>query len=332
MEARKTGKPTQRDVARAAGVSVATVSYVLSGKRGGCAISPATASRIRRAAEELGYQKNADAAALSALKSEKLRLLVLSPWLYAQFSDFTYRINRVLERSDAHVEYRNYKQGELRRALSAALCKRYDAVLLMGTAAEDDAHLSRMRHAYPNVIPVNREAEGYPFVAGDDGDAVEALCRRVSSAEYDVFAAVLSPSPSSCEERRYEGFLRVFPRGKAVSEEEARALLESGERVCLFCPQYRPAATLLLHAMRSGRRVPEEVGILAYDVHSQIEEFLSLPLCTVDPNIEEMAERALLHARALSRGEGAEASRVCASVRWGETAMTHEKTTKTSNK
>jgi hypothetical protein len=52
----------------------------------------------------------------------------------------------------------------------------------------------------------------------------------------------------------------------------------------------------------------------------------------VDPNIEEMAKKALLHARALSRGEGAEACRVCASVRWGETAMTHEKTTKTSNK
>ena len=72
MEAKKTGKPTQRDVARAAGVSVATVSYVLSGKRGGCAISPATEARIRRAAEELGYQKNADAAALSASTSQAL--------------------------------------------------------------------------------------------------------------------------------------------------------------------------------------------------------------------------------------------------------------------
>ena len=319
MEAKKTGKPTQRDVARAAGVSVATVSYVLSGKRGGCAISPATEARIRRAAEELGYEKNADAAALSARKAEKLRLLVLSPWLYAQFSDFTYRVNRVLEASDAHVEYRNYKQGELRRALSAALCKRYDAVLLMGTAREDDAHLSRMKAVYSNVIPINREAEGYPFVAGDDAEAVKALCQK-TKRDYDVYAAVLSAAPSSCERRRYEGFLRAFPEGRGVSEEEARELLSGGESVCLFCPQYRSAATLLLHAARSGRQVPEEVGILSYDVHSQIEEFLPLPLCTVDPNIEQMAERALLHARALSRGERPEACRIPATVRWGKTA------------
>lgn len=320
MEAIKTGKPTQRDVARLAGVSVATVSYVLSGKQGGCVISPATEARIRRAAEELGYRKNGEAAALSALKSEKLRLLVLSPWLYAQFSDFTYRINRVLEAADAHVEYRNYTQGEVKRALSATLCKKYDAVLLMGTSADDDAHLVRMRRTYPNVIPINRAVEGYAFVAGDDGDATEALCRRVDPRGYDTFAILTSCAPSTCEKQRKEGFLRVFPEGKTVSEVEARALLGGGERVLLFCTQYHPAASLLSQAVRAGKRVPEEVGILAYDIHSQIEEFLPLSLSTVDPCIEEMAKNALLHARAFARGERPAPCRIRATVRWGETA------------
>ncbi len=46
---------TIKDVAARAGVSVATVSHVLNGTR---KVAPATAERVRRTIEELGYQPN----------------------------------------------------------------------------------------------------------------------------------------------------------------------------------------------------------------------------------------------------------------------------------
>jgi DNA-binding LacI/PurR family transcriptional regulator len=64
---------TLAEVARRAGVSPSTVSYVLSGKR---PISPATRRRVERAITELGYHPNAGARALAARKSHLLALVV----------------------------------------------------------------------------------------------------------------------------------------------------------------------------------------------------------------------------------------------------------------
>jgi len=52
-------KPTIRDVAESAGVSLTTVSYVLSGRPGGnTRISQPTQDRVHAAAQELGYVPN----------------------------------------------------------------------------------------------------------------------------------------------------------------------------------------------------------------------------------------------------------------------------------
>ena len=60
------------DVARAAGVSPSTVSYVLSGKR---PISPATSVRVAEAIERLGYRPHAGARALASSRTNVLALV-----------------------------------------------------------------------------------------------------------------------------------------------------------------------------------------------------------------------------------------------------------------
>lgn len=64
---------TIADVARYAGVSSSTVSYVLSGKR---TISEATRSRVTHAVSELGYHPNAGARSLAARRSSIVALVV----------------------------------------------------------------------------------------------------------------------------------------------------------------------------------------------------------------------------------------------------------------
>ena len=71
------GKPTSSDVAAAAGVSRATVSYVLNGVHG--RISDRTRDRVNEAAARLGYVPNAMASALRAGRTE-IVLLALPSW------------------------------------------------------------------------------------------------------------------------------------------------------------------------------------------------------------------------------------------------------------
>ncbi len=61
--------PTSHDVARAAGVSQATVSAVLSGTRGNIRISDATRRRVHAAATALNYAPNPAAQALRRRRS-----------------------------------------------------------------------------------------------------------------------------------------------------------------------------------------------------------------------------------------------------------------------
>jgi DNA-binding LacI/PurR family transcriptional regulator len=70
------GMATIHDVARQAGVSVSTVSYVINGTR---KISDATSARVRQAMEELGYRPNAFARGLASKRTRTIGLMFPTP-------------------------------------------------------------------------------------------------------------------------------------------------------------------------------------------------------------------------------------------------------------
>lgn len=70
-------RPTQVDVARLAGVSRATVSYVLNGQtEGRVPISEETRQRVLEAIEELGYEPDARAQALRSGNTKTIALII----------------------------------------------------------------------------------------------------------------------------------------------------------------------------------------------------------------------------------------------------------------
>ncbi|MFJ6482802.1 MULTISPECIES: LacI family DNA-binding transcriptional regulator [unclassified Streptomyces] len=69
-------RPTIKDIARQAGVSESAVSFALNGRPG---VSQDTRARIRRVAEELGWQPNSAARALSGERSGAVGLVLARP-------------------------------------------------------------------------------------------------------------------------------------------------------------------------------------------------------------------------------------------------------------
>ncbi|MGW6784635.1 LacI family DNA-binding transcriptional regulator [Streptomyces sp. NPDC054987] len=69
-------RPTIKDIARRAGVSQSAVSFALNGRPG---VSQDTRARIRRVAEELGWQANSAARALSGERSGAVGLVLARP-------------------------------------------------------------------------------------------------------------------------------------------------------------------------------------------------------------------------------------------------------------
>ncbi len=69
-------KVSLKDIAEAAGVSTALVSYVLNNKEEEARVSKGTATRIREIAKEMNYQPNQIAKSLKSGKSQAIGLLV----------------------------------------------------------------------------------------------------------------------------------------------------------------------------------------------------------------------------------------------------------------
>lgn len=80
---------TMREVALRAGVSKATVSYVLNGREASMRIPEETRSRILRAVDDLGYHPNAVARNLAHKRTDTIAVVMQFPALFSGWSGFT---------------------------------------------------------------------------------------------------------------------------------------------------------------------------------------------------------------------------------------------------
>ena len=124
-----------KDVARAAGVSVSTVSYVLSGKR---AISEKTAAKVRDAIRELQYTPDASAQKMRGIRN---RILAVSEPIRGDINE---------------AKYNAYFLHTARQARNAG----YD-VLLLDIVEDDERVAEAGSYGKPCV------AIGYPSRKGD---------------------------------------------------------------------------------------------------------------------------------------------------------------------
>ena len=150
------------DVARAAGVSVSTVSYALSGKR---PISASTRERIEHAVRELGYRPHAGARALASQRTNVLALMAplrvdVNVGVIMQFvtgvvtraRDFEHDV--LLLTQDDHAGVERVAAGSM-----------VDAVIMMDVEAEDPRLPILRRQRQPAVlIGLPRDASGLSCV------------------------------------------------------------------------------------------------------------------------------------------------------------------------
>ena len=119
---------TLKDIAKKAGVSAMTVSRALNGKIKD--ISPQTAEKVRKLAEEMGYIPNSSAKALASHSSKLVAVLLL---------DKTESPNPLMD------SYNSYFCGELAREIQK---NGYD---LMLHVIQDYSGVSYCRNACPVV-------------------------------------------------------------------------------------------------------------------------------------------------------------------------------------
>lgn len=190
------GRPTIRDVARAAGVSKGAVSFALNGRDG---VSDDTRARILAVAAELGWAPSARARALSSSRARAVGLVIARPpetlWADPFFSVFVAGIETVLSRRGyalvLQVVPTHLSEDEAYRRL--ARDGRIDGAFLTDLLVDDPRPRLLRELGVPTVRIAPEGHESEPSVVVDDRPGILAAVRHLIGLGHTRIAHVAGP-------------------------------------------------------------------------------------------------------------------------------------------
>jgi DNA-binding LacI/PurR family transcriptional regulator len=272
-------RPTISDVARAAGVSIAVVSYALNGRAG---VSAATRERVLRIADEFGWRPNAAASSLrSGPRAVGLVLTreagVMAPATF--FLDFVSAVQDVVAERELAVLLQIVDSPE---AAVATYRKwwaehRFDVMIVPDALTRDPRIDALRRMRTPAVVLGPRTgSQGLASVWPDEEDASSRIGTYLVELGHREVAVVTGPAALHRTRLRLEVLTRVFDAvgGKlihvattATPEEAAattrRLLTTSAPPSAVVLDSDQMAVAALDVARRLGLQVPWDLSIVA---------------------------------------------------------------------
>ncbi|MEU6736792.1 LacI family DNA-binding transcriptional regulator [Streptomyces physcomitrii] len=226
---------TIHDVARAAGVSPATVSRVFNGGR----VTAERAERVRTAATELGFAPNRVARSLRTQRASVIGLLI--PDIENPFFTAMARgVEDAAQQTNLSVVLCNTDEdvAKERRYLEIALAEQMAGVIV-AAASRSRTDLSALESRKMPVVAVDRRPRGstVDVVLVDNAHGAEEATWHLFERGYRRLACLTGPEGASTSEERLAGYrtaVRDFVRENPTETRAAEALREEHIRYADF--------------------------------------------------------------------------------------------------
>jgi len=299
-------RPTIRDVAERAGVSIATVSRVLNDRAD---VSVETRERVREVARSVGY--SADPAA-RALATQRTRLVGVVVGDNAGHRDlslvFFGKVLAAISRRLAHAEYE-----ALLQAIDGGVQHRFDAAILIGLDGDDPLVAELSDRDIPLVgVDVRISGGRSAFVGSDHADGVRLALAHLYALGHRRIAHLAGAANTLAGADRIAAFRRETDRlGLALSDEYIRegdfssasgyretcSVLALPERPTAIVAASDLMALAALQAIRDvGLEPATDVAIVGFD-DLEAAALAHPPLTTIRQDRQELgtvaAERAI---------------------------------------
>ena len=279
-------KPTQSDVAQLAGVSRATVSYVINGKdTKGVPISGETRQRVLDAVDELGYVINAGAQALRSGDTKTIGVLLPiyeNPYFLQILSGVSNAANEagykiLLTNAVLNPEQTNQTITELAE-------QRIDGLILLIDFASLPAQvMDQLRKStHPIVEGSSSISSGFDLILQDYGEGMKAIMSHLFELGHRRIGYLHGVQEATTQgQDRYKAFQEAFIEadlpfeptwiyqcGQTMDEAYQKALnvLQQPERpTALVAINDLLAIATIRAATDIGLKVPDDLSIASFD-------------------------------------------------------------------
>lgn len=320
---------TMEEVARAAGVSRATVSRVVNG-------NPRVTAHVRRAVERaverLGYVPNPAARSLVTRRGGSIAVVIAEPTARLFGDPFFLRLLLGIsgELASANLQLLlmiSQPRSTDRHTVGFLAAGNVEGALLVSLHGEDPLP-ERLRARGVAVVVGGRPPAGSQtsYVDVDNEHGAQTAVEHLISLGRRRIATVTGPLDMAAGVDRLTGYRRALAesgrRADPTLEEAGDFSQESGGRAvrailgrspdvdAVFAASDLMAAGVLAELRQSGRRVPDDVAVVGYD-DSAIAAASEPPLSSVRQPIEEMGrEMTRLLLEAIDGGGSPVAKRV----------------------
>ncbi|MEU9736657.1 LacI family DNA-binding transcriptional regulator [Streptomyces sp. NPDC048002] len=270
---------TMADVARAAGVSSATVSYVLSGKR---PVAPETRAAVEAAIEELSFTVNATARSLRTGRSSLVALIVpdIANPFFAQLAG---ALQEELRGLGLHVVVcsTRARRDEEKALLAEAVDQRFAGVVITPFRLRPQDFQPAIDSGMPLVVSADVSFGPVDLVTPDARAATRRALEQVTAARRRRIAMIAGPRDATGGDPRLEHIRSLAPqfglslphelvvRGEHTREAGAEGfgtLMNRRYRPdAVFCGNDVMAVGALDKAHDLGIHIPDDVALIGHD-------------------------------------------------------------------
>ncbi|MCM3598620.1 LacI family transcriptional regulator [Metabacillus idriensis] len=276
---------TIKDIAKAAGVSVTTVSRALNGYSD---VNEKTRQKISRIAKELNYSPNTLARGLVMKKSKTIGMLVSGMDRVSSKDNFTFEVlsgvNECISERDYDLVLFSTTTTKQREKTYSQLCRerRVDGAILQGMKIDDPYLKEVVESDIPCMlidIPIASNSVGY--VTTDNVLGAKRAVEHLISLGHTKIALINGHDQAYVSKQRLKGYLDALMEAKLevnedwivsgdFSEEKAelvteKLLREHPEITAVFCASDLMALGAMKSAKASGTPVPEGLSVIGYD-------------------------------------------------------------------
>lgn len=291
-------RPTQGDVAERAGVSQALVSIAF---RGAAGVSAETKARIFKAARELNYALNANAAKLASKSTATVGVFLLN-LRNELFSDIFDGIREGMAGKGRHLVLSIGSARESEPAAIADLVGARVEVIIAAGLLTGDADALQLGNGV-HIVSASRRIDGLDSVYSDDYLGGQIATNHLIQMGHRLIVHLGSP-PGGAYTERSQGYASAMknvglpPRvirveyGRAAAAEACAAVLESAlPPTAIFANNDEAAFGVLDAVAARGSRCPQDLSLVGYD-NVASSSLPGVRLTTVDILGSEIGRRA----------------------------------------